>query len=89
MEAIYTKTIIFLPFSLNLRIFIIPRYMSWVFFNILSLRGHLIAKFIGEYRAEGFTPCMRSAREKFELINQDSVGGKNYNLLASMKVNSH
>ena len=29
--------------------------MSWVFVNILSKRGHRIAKLIAEYRAEEFS----------------------------------
>ena len=35
--------------SFKLRTFIIPRYMSWVFSNILSWRGHRIAKLVAEY----------------------------------------
>ena len=30
------------------------------------------------------TPCIRSARPKFELTNQDSAGGKNFTVLTSM-----
>ena len=30
---------------------------------------------------------IRSAREKFELTNQDSAGGKNFTVITSMKVN--
>ena len=40
------------PPSFKVCISIIPRYMSWVFSNILSWRGHRIAKLVAEYRAE-------------------------------------
>ena len=31
--------------------------------------------------------CLRSVREKFELTNQDSAGGKNFTVLTPMLVN--
>ena len=51
----YMSSPSYLPPTFKLRIFIIPRYISWVFSNILSLRGHQIAKLVVEYRAEVFS----------------------------------
>ena len=33
---------------------------------------------------DGLRPCIRLARGKFELTNQDSAGGKKFTVLASM-----
>jgi len=41
----------------------------------------------GECVGRGWVPCIRLARLKFELTNQDSVGGKNFTVLTLMYVN--
>ena len=49
------------PPSFKLCISIIPRYMSWIFSNILSWRGHRIAKLVAEYLGSIFRRSLVSA----------------------------
>ena len=55
LSYISSPSYLILSPSFKLRIFIIPRYMSWVFSDIFRYRGHQIAKLIAEYRLEVFS----------------------------------